>query len=222
VSVVRPEFGPTLPALVGPRLRAVGRRGRIALGVAVVLPVLAVAAVLATREGDGRRNVVVRQPIAFNLLVPASLRQVAPRGDEVLRLQTLRGADATQRLTASPLHLAPYRGDVGATLAILSVRLIDEMRAAVPGFVLRGDGRARVNQAPGYQIAYQARIGGRTTYGRRVLVVPDVEDGPGPREGLDLDLRAARSLAVPRVDAVGRNGALKLPLASFRFGTERP
>ena len=53
-------------------------------------------------------------------------------------------------------------------------------------------------------------------------MLPDTEDGPQPREGLDLDLRAARSLAVPSVDAVGRNGALKLPLASFRFGTERP
>ena len=76
----------------------------------------------------------------------------------------------------------------------------------------RGDGKARVNEATGYQILYQARIGGRTTYGRRVLVVPDVENAPPPRAGMDLDLRAARSPAVPNVDAVGRNGALKLPL----------
>ena len=84
--------------------------------------------------------------------------------------------------------------------------------ATIPGFVWRGDGRTRVNDAAGYQILYQARIGGRTTYGRRVLVVPDVEDGPPPREGIDLDLRAARSVAVPNIDSVGRNGALKLPL----------
>jgi hypothetical protein len=55
-----------------------------------------------------------------------------------------------------------------------------------------------------------------------VLVVPDVEDGPPPRAGVDLDLRTARSAVVPNVDSVGRNGALKLPLTSFRFGTERP
>jgi hypothetical protein len=223
MSVVRPEFGPTLPELLGPRLRGLGRRGRIALGVAAGLLVLAVTGLLALRDGDGRTTVVVREPIAFNLLVPASLQRVAPAGDEVLRLQSPRGTEAPQRLTATPLRLAPYRGDAGATLAILTVRLIDEMRAELPGFVHRGDGRARVNQAPGYQIAYQARIGGRTTYGRRVLVLPEAEDGqPLPREGLDLDLRAARSLAVPNVDAVGRNGALKLPLASFRFGTDRP
>jgi hypothetical protein len=222
VSVVRPEFGPTLPELLGPRLVSLGRRGRLALGMGVALLALAVVAALALHEGDGRTTVVVREPIAFNLLVPASLARVAPHGDEVLRLQSPPGTQAPQRLTASPLRLAPYRGDAGATLAILAVGLVEEMRAELPGFVHRGDGRARVNQAPGYQIAYQARIGGRTTYGRRVLVLPDTEDGPQPREGLDLDLRAARSLAVPSVDAVGRNGALKLPLASFRFGTERP
>ena len=222
MSVVRPEFGPTLPELLAPRVRALGRRGRVALCAAAVLLVLAVVAALALRDGDGRTTVVVREPIAFNVLVPPSLVRVAPQGGEVLRLQSPPGTEAPQRLTATPLRLAPYRGDAGATLAVLTVGLIEEMRAELPGFVLRGDGRARVNQAPGYQISYQARIGGRTTYGRRVLVLPESEDGPAPREGLDLDLRAARSLAVPNVDAVGRNGALKLPLASFRFGTERP
>jgi len=222
VSVVRPEFGPTLPELLGPRLGALGRRGRLALAAAAALLVLAIVVLLLQRDGDGRVTVVVREPIAFNVLAPASLQRVAPQGDEALRLQSPPGTEAPQRMTATPLRLAPYRGDAGATLAVLTVRLVDEMRAELPGFVHRGDGRARVNQAPGYQIAYQARIGGRTTYGRRILVLPDSEDGPAPREGLDLDLRAARSLAVPSVDAVGRNGALKLPLASFRFGTERP
>ena len=223
MSVVRPEFGPTLPELLAPRWRELGGRARVAVGLAALLAVVAVLAGLtALRDSDGRSHLVVGEPIAFNLLQPASLARVAPRDGEVLRLQSRAGAAAPQRFTARPLRLAPYRGDVTATLMMLASRLSDEMRATVPGYVWRGDGRSSVNRAPGYQILYQARIGGRTTYGRRVLVVPDAGDGPQAREGVDLDLRAARSNAVPNVEAVGRNGALKLPLTSFRFGRERP
>jgi hypothetical protein len=222
VSVVRPEYGPTLPELLAPRLRALGRRGRLVVGAGAVLLAAAVVTVLLLRGGDGRRGIVVERPVAFNLLVPASLHRIAPQRGEALRLRTASGAADPQSLSVRPLRLARYRGDVSATLALLSVRLIDEMRRQVPGFVWRGDGRARINDAPGYQIVYQATIAGRTTYGRRVLLFPDAGDGPPVREGLDVDARAARSQAVPRVDDVGRNGALKLPLTSLRFGRERP
>jgi hypothetical protein len=222
VSVVRPEFGPTLPELVGPWLRALGRRGRLAAGAGAIVLAAAVAALLLLRGGDGRRSIVVERPVAFNLLAPASLQRVAPQPGESLRLRTGTGAADPQSLAIRPLRLKPYRGDVSAALALLSVRLIEEMRGRIPGFVWRGDGRARINDAPGYQIVYQARIAGRTTYGRRVLLFPDAGDGPPALAGLDVDARAARSQAVPSVEAVGRNGALKLPLTSLRFGRERP
>jgi hypothetical protein len=94
------------------------------------------------------------------------------------------------------------------------------MSATYPGFLWRGDGRVNINQQPGYQIVFQARIGGRTTYGKRVLLVaaPD----PPPHAGLDITLLAARSPAIPRADAVAANGALKTPYRSLRFGTDRP
>ena len=69
--------------------------------------------------------------------------------------------------------------------------MIDQMRASIPGFVYRGDGRMNVNRQPGYQIVYQARIGGKTVYGKRVLLVPGYD--PPPRAGLDVTLRAERS-----------------------------
>jgi hypothetical protein len=119
-----------------------------------------------------------------------------------------------------PLRLAPYRGDVSAKLTLLSARLIRQMSATYPGFVWRGDGRVNINQQPGYQIIFQARVGGHTTYGKRVLLVaaPD----PPPRAGLDITMLAERSPATPKVDAVAANGALKTPLRSLRFGTQRP
>jgi hypothetical protein len=92
----------------------------------------------------------------------------------------------------------------------------------VPGFVLRSEGRARINTSPGYQIVYQVQIGGHTGYGRRVLLVPDPGTEPHPRVAADLDLRSTRSPAIPNADAIGNNGVLKTPLRSFRFGTARP
>jgi hypothetical protein len=222
MSVVRPEYGPTLPELIAPRLRALGRGGRVAVGAVALVAVVAVAAALSLRNGDGRRGIVVERPIAFNVLAPAALHRVAPRSGEVLRLRTATGAADPQSLSVRPMRLPAYQGDVSAALALRSVRLIEEMRRRIPGFLWRGDGRARINDAPGYQIIYQATVGGRTIYGRRVLLFPDPGAGPPPRDGLDIDARAARSPAVPSVDAIGRNGALKLPLTSLRFGRERP
>ena len=80
-----------------------------------------------------------------------------------------------------PLHLAPYKGDVSAALTLLSARLIREMGAQYQGFLWRGDGRVNINKQPGYQIVFQARVGGRTTYGKRVLLVAGPDPPPHDR-----------------------------------------
>jgi hypothetical protein len=218
VSVVREEFGPTLPELVGARLHVPVRTVWRALGAAGVVVVLVLAWLLFVRDTPGQAAVVVREPVTFNLIYTDALRRAAPRAGETLRLQSRAGAP--QSLAVRPLRLARYKGDVSAALTLLSARLIKEMSATYPGFLWRGDGRVNINQQPGYQIVFQARIGGRTTYGKRVLLVaaPD----PPPRSGLDITMLAARSPAIPRADAVAANGALKTPYRSLRFGTERP
>jgi hypothetical protein len=218
MSVVREEFGPTLPELVGERLHVPVRtvwRGLAAAGVVVVL---VLAWLLFVRDTPGQAGVVVREPVTFNLIYTDAMRRVAPRTGETLRLQTRAGAP--QSFAVRPLRLAPYKGDVSATLTLLSARLIREMSATYPGFLWRGDGRVNINKQPGYQIVFQARIGGHTTYGKRVLLVaaPD----PPPREGLDITMLAERSAAIPRADAVAANGPLKTPYRSLRFGTDRP
>ena len=219
MSVVREEFGPTLPELLGERLHVPVRtiwRAVAALGVLVVL----VLAWLAFGRGTpGQDAVVVRQPLAYNLVHTDALRRVTPGAGETLRLQTRPGA-ASQSFAVKPLRLAPYAGDVSASLTLLSARLIREMGAQYPGFLWRGDGRVNINKQPGYQIVFQARIDGRTTYGKRVLLVAGPD--PPPREGLDITMLSARSPAVPRADAVAANGALKTPYRSLRFGTDRP
>jgi hypothetical protein len=220
VSVVRPEFGPTLPELLGPRVRALPRAAQIGLAALAALIVVAAAAFLLRDSRDTRPHAVVRAPVAFNLLYPKPLERVKPRGREVLRLRTAPGTAAPQSFAVTPLRLPAYRGDAGAVLLGMSAGLIEQMRRTIPGFVWRGDGRVNYNRQPGYEIQFQARIGGRTTYGRRTLLVPG-GDTP-PRAGVDIMILAARSPAVPNLNAVASKAALKTAIRSFRFGTERP
>ena len=222
MSVVRPEFGPSLPELLAPRVRALPRLVQAALAAVVLLIVLAAALVLFRKEEDAnRQTVVVRSPIEYNLVVAPPLARVAPRGRETLRLETPAGTKAPMLYTVTPYRLPPYHGDSTGILTFESANMIARMRRTIPGFVWRGDGRVNYNRQPGYEILYQANIGGRTTYGRRTVLVPG-GDAP-PKEGLDITMQAARSAAIPRVDAIGAaNGPLKTAIRSLRFGTERP
>jgi hypothetical protein len=221
MSVVRPEFGPTLPELLGPRVRALPRAARVAIAAIGALVLVALVATVLRGRVDDRTEVVVREPIAYNLVHTDALHTVRPVGRETLRLETARGAGDPQRFAVTPLRLPPYRGDATGVLTGMSPNLITRMRATIPGFVWRSDGRVNYNRQPGYEILFQAKIGGRTWYGRRTLLVPGGETPP--REGVDIMIMAARSAAIPRADAVASaSGALKTAIRSFRFGTERP
>ena len=112
MSVVRPEFGPTLPELLAPRIRALPRIAQVALAVlAAVVVVLAALFFLRREENDGRLQAVVREPIAYNLVYPRTLARVAPQGRETLRLQTPAGAKDPQSFAVTPYTLPPYKGD---------------------------------------------------------------------------------------------------------------
>jgi hypothetical protein len=217
MSVVREEFGPTLPELVGRRLGVRPRNVWLALaaigGVAAV-----VVAWLALRPDPNQSTVVIREPVTYNLIYPDALRRLPPRSGETLRLESRSGPP--QSFVVHPLRLQPYKGDVSAAMTFLSSTLIPQMREQYTDFVWRGDGRVNINKQPGYQIIFQAHVDGHTTYGRRVLLV--AKPDPPPREGVDLTILAARSPSVPNLDSVGATGALKTAYRSFRFGTDRP
>jgi hypothetical protein len=217
VSVVREEFGPTLPELVGRRLGVRVRTVWLLLA-AIGVVAVAVAAWLSLRPDPNQTGVVVREPVTYNLIYTEPLHRVAPRAGETLRLQSRSGPP--QSLAVRTLRLAPYKGDVSAAMTFLSSLLIEQMRAQYQDFVWRGDGRVNINKQPGYQIIFQARVDGRLTYGRRVMLV--AKPDPPPRDGVDLTILAARSPSVPNLDSVGATGALKTAYRSFRFGTDRP
>lgn len=213
MPIVRPEFGPTLPEMLGPRVRALPRPARLALAAGAAVLVLLVIVLVATRGGGVQTTQVNGTAAPFNVQYAAPLHRTAPRAGEALRLET---TDGLSSFVVRPLLVPPYRGDVSAQLLAIATRLTGEMQRSVPGFVLRQEGRARIANQPGYQLQYQFKEGGRTAYGRRVLITPG---GPHDRTGADIDLRVPRSPRVPTFDSAGSTGALKLPLRSFHFGS---
>jgi len=210
---VRPELGPALPELAG-------RRWWLYVAVPAVFVLVAVLVGGGT-VGSSERELVVREGgPAFNLRYDDRLRRVAPAAGERLRLEGRRG----EVFAVAPLRLPPHAGRASGTLPLLADRLVrQELPRAYPGFALAGEGRARVNEAPGYEVVFRWGRPGDRQYGRVILLVPDTEVGAPPvREGARLVVLAPRSGAVPNAAAVGTAGALRLPFRSFRFGTEAP
>lgn len=221
-SPVRPEFGPSLPELMQRRFGMSVRAAGFVL--AAILAIVVIAGIVKQTQGDGTVRAIVTAPTAFNLRYePGKLVRVASRAGEQLRLTTKAGDPNPSSVTVRAALLPAYPGDdPTVALPIFASLAIAQMERADPKFVERGEGRARVNAQPSYQIQYLTTIGGRVMYGRRVFVFPDPRDQPGAHDGADLTLLAARSQVVTNPDDVGSNGVTKIPYRSFRLGATPP
>lgn len=228
-SLVRDEFGPTLPDLIASRTGRPTRRVRILLLALIAAVIVVGLGARAIQREAAAGDVVVLDDarVPVNLTYDDSrLERVAPEGDELLRLETPADAKTPMAFTVAERRLPAYEGDAAGFVPLYAERLIAEQRAADPDFVLRGEGKARINDSPGYQIVFQTKVDGETAYGKRFLLYDDPDDTEEtinrPRIIADVTLLNGRSKAIPNADAVGGNGPLKTPLRSFRFGTERP
>ena len=214
-GLVLPEYGPTGPELIRRRLGPRARRG-LAAGVAVVA--LALAVLIATRSGDGLTTLEHRSAPVFTLLHPAGqVRRVEPATGELVRLRSRRGP-LEITVTVRRLALPPYSGSVSGFLPVYADRHVRELAAQVPGFTLLADGKARVNDAPGYQVRYRSGSAARPTTGIDILVVPE----DGRRDGVilrSLQTHPPRPLDEPERDLVK---ATRKAFRSFRFGLDRP
>ncbi len=224
MATLRPELGPALPDVLAARLRWPVRRARaVVLALFAALVVVQGARVVLSRGAGLTNDAIVSGPVAFNLGYRDGLTRVTPRAGEELRLQSAPGAKTDETFTVAPLRLGPYTGDQAGILPVVAAREVSRLRARFPtGFRYRGDGRTRINEAPGHQLLFQARIGGRLYYGKRYLLLPEVEPPAQARAGVVITLLSRYSETTPSVDAVGAFGQTKGPLRSFRFGTERP
>jgi hypothetical protein len=215
VPLLRPEFGPTLPELISRRF-SVSRRA-IAIG-AVIAPVVA-AVVLVLVVNGGRETLVVRGKPSYNVLYePSQLHKAAPRGAEQMRLVGKRPHISVE-LTARPAKLPPFNGDViGGQLPLYTAQYAGRLERQLSGFQLGSEGKARLNQAPGYQISYTSGSRGNQTFWREVWVMPKADQ---PDQTVVVKMRQTFSgRPGPRGQALLQ--ATKKAFRSFRFGTRRP
>jgi hypothetical protein len=211
-TIVKPAYGPSLPQLLRARF---GLSTRVATGVAIAVVVLVVAAALALRGGDV--HLVHRDAPVFNLRYAKVLHRMPPEPGVVLGLEGRRGDLFLQSLTIRRLHLPRYPGAVSGFLPLYSEHHIRALTRRFDGFTPLEEGKARINEAPGYQVGFRAQLDGRTVYGREVLLVPDE---PGARDGVAITVLQTHAAGAHAVKDVGTVGAIKKPFRSFRFGTE--
>ena len=218
VPVIKPDYGPTLLQLLAPRSLAV----RLAAAALALLIVLGAALIAITARPD-ETEVLVREPVTFNLIH-------GPQWDRVERpgaLLALRNIGAAGRVdglfldsySVRDLQLPAYRGAAGGTLPIHINRYARAIRGRYTGFEPVSEGRARINNAIGYEITFRARLGARRLYGRHYLLVEEEPDGL--RRGVVIELESTPAAGTPTAAEIGNHGALKTPLRSFRFGEDR-
>jgi hypothetical protein len=173
--LVRPEFEPTLPALMRRRL---GLRERTTVVVLVLgsLALVAAAALVWSRV-DRIGEVVHRGEPAFTLEYRDDLFEAAEPGPgELARIEGRRGRQAVE-IAVRPLELPAYEGDVAhALLPLHASGHISDLAAREDRFQLRAEHRARVNDAPGYEVRFRTGPPGRRTFGSDLMLVPGEED----------------------------------------------
>ncbi len=217
-SLVQPEYGPTLPALLRDRA-GIAPRLTVALVIALVVPFAVVMVLVRPGADDGEQLIHEGNPVFNVLYEPDALRVVDPRPGELLRLEGERGRQSVA-VTVRPLSLPPYRGDIShGLLPVFAAEHIDALRARYDRFRLLGEGRARVNDAPGYEVVFRSGPPSARTFGSDVLLVTGENEG---RAAVILSLRREKAGRGP----LGERGHEFSNLArkafrSFRYGRDR-
>jgi hypothetical protein len=208
---LKPEYGPTLGELLAPRWHAASRLARaIVVAVSVGLLALAAGAALTLENAHYAHGGPV--PFSFSY---RGLYRTAPTGGEYVQVQRLARGRLEDSFAVGPLRLPRYTTSLSAELPLYAASYIAGLRHRYAGFVLRGEGKTRVNTVPAYAVAYTAQIAGRTVYGRDILLLPEQ---PGARAGVQIVMLSAPSPRLTSPLLVGATGVLERPLETFAFG----
>jgi len=211
---IKPDYQPTLGQLLAPRWRSASPLFRTAvivllLGLAVLIP----AAVLTLENASFSHGGKV--PFSFSY---RGLYRVPPdRGGWVKVQRHGPRGQLQDSFAVEPLTLPPYAGGLSGELPLYAEGYIRELRRRYQNFVLRGEGKTRVNTVPAYNVIFTAEVEGRRMFGRDVLLVPQQ---PGAREGVEIVMLTSPK-ASPQVTSpleVASAGVLLRPLKTFTFG----
>jgi hypothetical protein len=215
---IKPQYGPTLGRLLSPRWRLASRFTRIVVIAACAAAIALVAGAVLTLE-DAHFSHGGKLPFGFRY---RSLYRVHPDPGEYVKLERHR-ADGTleDSFAVGPLTLPPYSGEVSGALVLYAEGYIRALSSRYTDFVLRGEGKTRVNTLvntiPAYHVLFTTTIDGHTMWGRNVLLLPS---RPHARQGVEI-----RMLTSPTANAQVRSplevataGVLLRPLKTFSFG----
>jgi hypothetical protein len=211
---IKPQYGPTLGRLLSPRGQAASALARaVVIAACAGALALIVGAVLTLENATFAHR--GRVPFSFSY---RSLYRVPADPGGFVKLQRRR-ADGTleDSFAVQPLTLPFYAGALSGELPVYAEGYIRSLSSRDEAFVLRGEGKTRVNSVPAYNVIYTTRINGQTMWGRDLLLLPD---RPGAREGVDIVLLTSPT-ANPQVTSpleVASTGVLQRPLKTFSLG----
>lgn len=208
---LKPEYGPTLGSLLGPRFRSMRPAARVVSGLALVgLVALVVGTVLTLR--DARYSQGGSMPFSFEY---KGLERVKPDPGDYVKIARLGSGGILQNSYAvAPIVLGPYAGSVTGELPLFADGYIHQLEAHLASFRLEGEGKTRISvNLAGYDVIYTARAGGREIYGRDVLLLPKE---PGVRKGVVIKMLSTESASASK--PVAGSGMLQTPLKTFSFG----
>jgi hypothetical protein len=211
---IKAEYGPTLGRLLSPRWRAASPPMRGVVRALVVAAIALAIGVFLTLE-NAHYSRGGRVPFSFSY---RGIARVAPAAGEWVRLERRDAHGVLQdSFSVRPLLLPQYAGSLSGELPLYAAGYIRALRIHDSAFVLRGEGKTRVNTVPAYNVEYTTRVAGRTMFGRDVLLVAQ---RPGERAGVNIVM-----LTSPTADAqvtspleVASEGVLLKPLKTFTLG----
>src|ERR1700691_1515397 len=164
---LKPEYGPTLGELLAPRWYAASRLARaIVVTAGIGLLALVIGAGLTLENAHYSHGGAV--PFSFSY---RGLYRTRPEPGEWVQVRSPVRGPLRNSFAVAPLRLGPYRGSLSAELPLYAASYIEGLRRRYAGFVLRGEGKTRVNTVPAYAVAYTAQIAGRSVYGRDILLL---------------------------------------------------
>ncbi len=211
---MKPEYGPTLGRLLAPRWRAAARPVRVAvvLGGLILLGgvIGLVASLLNAEYSQGGK-------VPFSFAYRGLFRTTPDPGGYVKIRSPAGNGPLEYSYAVEPLELPPYTGELSGELPVFATGYVRALAAHDRGFVLRGEGKTRVNTVPAYQILYEETLEGRRFYGRNVLLLPE---RPGARLGVEIVMLTAVTASgkIRSASEVASTGVLLRPLKTFTLG----
>jgi hypothetical protein len=211
---MKPEYGPTLGRLLAPWWHGTRRWVRMAvLAGGAFLVAAAVGLTLTLLSAHYSQG----GPMPFSFSYKGLYRTTPDPGGYVKVAAHERDGSLKYSYAVEPLLLGPYSGNVSGALPVYATGYAKELARLDRNFVLRGEGKTRVNKVPGYQVLYTTVDRGHLLFGRNVLLLPEK---PGVRRGVKIVMvtSSTASSKVKTPSDVASTGVLLKPLKTFTFG----